>query len=105
MNKAAKTEQGEMTVDEAMQIATTEDYVPGVYEQAEASFVLAEEVKQLRGIMRQAAEMVKACGHTESCNCCWCKMRKLFSIVSTSNNTRSDVPRRFPRLQKSHCAT
>ena len=85
MNEAAKTEQDGMTVDEAMQIATTEDYAPGVHEQAEASFVLAKEVKRFRGIMGQAAEVVKACGHTKSCNCCWCKMRKLFVVEATNS--------------------
>ena len=36
-------------------------------------------VEQLQGIMREACEKVAACGHTDTCRCCWCDMRRLFA--------------------------
>lgn len=41
--------------------------------------LLRNKIKELRDLMRQAAETVEACGHTDVCKCCWCKMRKLFT--------------------------
>ena len=37
------------------------------------------EIERLRGVMGQAAKTVEACGHTDICKCCWCKMRKMFA--------------------------
>ncbi len=37
------------------------------------------EIERLRKIMHTACETVKACGHANSCSCCWCDMRRLFA--------------------------
>ena len=40
---------------------------------------LRTENERLRKVMEQAAKTVEACGHTDTCDCCWCKMRKLLT--------------------------
>ena len=37
----------------------------------------ADEIERLRAIMARGCRMVDACGHTASCECCWCNLRKL----------------------------
>ena len=48
-----------MDLDKAIEVAMTTEYVPGVCEQAEASEVLAKEVKRLKAVVDKLPDLVE----------------------------------------------
>lgn len=46
---------------------------------------LKTQINDLRILMKQGVEAVEACGHSKSCDCCWCKMRKLWAVEAAKS--------------------